>query len=55
LSAGKGAYGTSNGRGLRVMRERAAVLGGEVTAGEVDGTWVVRARLPIPSMSIGTT
>ena len=42
-----------NGRGLVGMRERAAVLGGDVTAGEEDGVWVVRARLPIGSASIG--
>lgn len=29
------------------MRERAAVLGGEFTAGAADRTWTVRAELPL--------
>ncbi|MBF6330280.1 two-component sensor histidine kinase [Nocardia transvalensis] len=34
-------------RGLINMRERAAALGGSLTAGPDDGGWVVRARLPL--------
>ncbi|MBF6423680.1 sensor histidine kinase [Nocardia cyriacigeorgica] len=34
-------------RGLTNMRERAAVLGGEFTAGAADRTWTVRAELPL--------
>ena len=36
------------GNGLRGMRERAALLGGEVAAGPgQDGGYVVRARIPL--------
>ncbi|MBO0610774.1 sensor histidine kinase [Myceligenerans salitolerans] len=34
------------GHGVAGMGERATVLGGTLTAGEVDGTWIVTARLP---------
>lgn len=34
------------GRGLRGMTERVAVLGGEVSAGPVDGRWEVVVRVP---------
>jgi len=38
------------GHGLRGMRERAAALGGDVTAGPADqGGWHVHARLPLRS------
>lgn len=38
----------SDGRGLRGIRERAALLGGEADAGPgADGEWRVRARLPL--------
>ncbi|GJF28038.1 two-component sensor histidine kinase [Kitasatospora sp. NE20-6] len=37
----------SGGKGLRGIRERAALLGGEAVAGPVDGDWVVRVRLPL--------
>jgi len=36
------------GNGLKGMRERVALLGGEVTAGPgLDGGFVVRARIPL--------
>jgi len=39
---------TQGGHGLRGMRERAAALGGDVTAGPVErGGWQVYARLPL--------
>ena len=42
-----GADGTpSTGHGLAGMRERAALYGGELTAGREGGDWVVRASLP---------
>lgn len=37
----------SSSSGLASMRERAAVLGGGVTAGAEGDAWVVRARLPL--------
>ncbi|MFW6693045.1 sensor histidine kinase [Streptomyces sp. MAR4 CNX-425] len=36
------------GSGLRGIRERAALLGGEAVAGPRDGEWRVRVTLPIP-------
>jgi signal transduction histidine kinase len=48
-SAGANA-GSLDGHGLRGMRERAAALGGDVTAGPVaKGGWHVHARLPLRS------
>ncbi|MEU4219241.1 histidine kinase [Actinoplanes sp. NPDC026623] len=45
-AGGSPAGGTGNG--LRGMRERAALLGGEVTAGPApDGGYLVRARIPL--------
>ena len=45
--AGESASG-GTGNGLRGMRERAALLGGEVAAGPgPDGGYVVRARIPL--------
>jgi signal transduction histidine kinase len=39
---------SAGGHGLRGMRERAAALGGEVTAGPAPSRgWHVRARLPL--------
>ncbi|MFG2874047.1 sensor histidine kinase [Streptomyces sp. NPDC048337] len=35
------------GSGLRGIRERAALLGGEATTGPYEGGWRVRARLPL--------
>ena len=44
-----------SGRGILGMRERAALHGGELTAGPEDDAWVVRARLPIsPAASVTT-
>ena len=41
---------TQGGHGLRGMRERAAALGGDVTAGPAErGGWHVHARLPLRS------
>ncbi|MEU9304248.1 histidine kinase [Streptomyces sp. NPDC048269] len=38
---------TGTGSGLRGMRERAALLGGEAETGPHEGSWRVRARLPL--------
>ncbi|MET9962652.1 histidine kinase [Streptomyces sp. NPDC006326] len=38
---------TGTGSGLRGMRERAALLGGEADTGPFEGSWRVRARLPL--------
>ena len=50
---GTGAEGSApaaGGHGLQGMRERAAALGGDVTAGPTDpGGWQVHARLPLTS------
>ncbi|MFJ9717304.1 sensor histidine kinase [Streptomyces sp. NPDC101213] len=46
-SAPSGIGGLGSGRGLTGMRERAAAVGGELTAGpRPDGGWRVRATLP---------
>jgi signal transduction histidine kinase len=37
----------SSGTGLVSIRERAALLGGELTAGRDGGVWRVRATLPL--------
>ncbi len=42
---------TGGGYGLRGMRERAALLGGTLSAGGVDGGWRVELRLPAPAGS----
>ena len=45
---GNAAAPKAGGHGLRGMRERAAALGGDVTAGPVErGGWQVHARLPL--------
>ncbi|MFD3544499.1 sensor histidine kinase [Streptomyces sp. NPDC058655] len=41
------AFMTGNGSGLRGMRERAALLGGDAETGPYEGGWRVRARLPL--------
>ena len=42
----------ATGHGLRGMAERAAALGGDITAGPADGGgWQVRARLPLSTGS----
>jgi len=47
---GNAAAPTGDGHGLRGMRERAAALGGDVTAGPAErGGWHVHARLPLRS------
>jgi signal transduction histidine kinase len=47
---GNAAAATGGGHGLRGMRERAAALGGDVTAGPAEhGGWQVHARLPLRS------
>ncbi|MBK3574590.1 histidine kinase [Streptomyces sp. MBT65] len=47
--------GMGSGRGLAGMRERAAAVGGELTAGPApDGGWRVRARLPDATGPRGT-
>jgi signal transduction histidine kinase len=44
---GRGATEPKAGNGLRGMGERAAALGGELTARAVDGGFEVRAELPV--------
>ncbi|MEU2247070.1 histidine kinase [Streptomyces sp. NPDC019224] len=39
--------GTGGGRGLRGIRERAALLGGEAEAGRQGGQWLLRVDLPL--------
>jgi signal transduction histidine kinase len=47
VDSGLGAPGPAGtGSGLIGMRERAALLGGTLSAGPVGGRWVVRAHLP---------
>jgi len=47
---GNAAAPADDGHGLRGMRERAAALGGDVTAGPTErGGWQVHARLPLRS------
>ncbi|MDQ7803186.1 histidine kinase [Amycolatopsis sp. A133] len=43
---GSGSRRSGGGRGLRGMAERVAVLGGELSAGPVDGRWEVVVRVP---------
>ena len=48
--SGSASQSSLGGHGLRGMRERAAALGGDVTAGPADtGGWHVHARLPLGS------
>ncbi|MEV6836380.1 histidine kinase [Streptomyces sp. NPDC051133] len=44
---GDGPRAPGSGSGLTGMRERAALLGGDFTAGPVAGLWSVRATLPL--------
>jgi signal transduction histidine kinase len=44
-----GRPGTGHGLGLDGMRERAAALGGTLTAGPGGRGWLVRAELPLPT------
>jgi signal transduction histidine kinase len=46
-----GHHSLSAGTGLPGMKERAALLGGHVTAGNEGGLWRVVARLPLPVRS----
>jgi signal transduction histidine kinase len=46
---GSGGPAGGEGHGLRGMSERAAALGGRISAGpRVEGGWCVRALLPLP-------
>ncbi|MFJ5897179.1 sensor histidine kinase [Streptomyces sp. NPDC093064] len=47
LTGAVSAAGAGGGRGLRGIRERAALLGGEAKAGQDDGWWLVRVDLPL--------
>ncbi|MFI1292186.1 sensor histidine kinase [Streptomyces sp. NPDC020792] len=47
LTGTSSAAGAGGGRGLRGIRERAALLGGEAKAGQDDGWWLVRVDLPL--------
>lgn len=58
--AGSGAAGgpaqRGAGLGIRAMRDRAAAVGGSLTAGPVGDQWEVRARLPrgpVPALATG--
>ncbi|MFE4857492.1 sensor histidine kinase [Streptomyces sp. NPDC056670] len=44
------ALGGKGGSGLRGMRERAALLGGEAETGPYEGEWRVRVRLPLDTL-----
>ncbi|TQM78729.1 signal transduction histidine kinase [Saccharothrix saharensis] len=46
----EGGDGGGLGTGLLNMRERTAAVGGSLTAGPTDGTWKVRAVLPLPEV-----
>lgn len=43
---------SADGRGLVGMRERIVLHGGELQTGAKDGQWVVRASLPLMSLSV---
>ncbi|MGW5125914.1 sensor histidine kinase [Streptomyces sp. NPDC004069] len=47
VRAAGGAAGAGGGRGLRGIRERAALLGGEARAGRDGDGWLVRVDLPL--------
>ncbi|GAA4871269.1 sensor histidine kinase [Kitasatospora terrestris] len=42
-----GGGGKGGGKGLRGIRERAVLLGGDATGEAVDGEWLLRVRLPV--------
>ncbi|MFC9324441.1 sensor histidine kinase [Kitasatospora sp. NPDC057015] len=46
-TTGPGRSRASGGKGLRGIRERAALLGGEASAGRQDDEWVLSVRLPL--------
>jgi signal transduction histidine kinase len=51
---GQGSLAAGEGNGIRGMRDRAAALGGQLTAGpRPGGGFRVRARLPLPSETKG--
>lgn len=47
LPAAASVAGTGGGSGLRGIRERAALLGGEARAGQDGGQWLLRVDLPL--------
>ncbi|MFI6443975.1 sensor histidine kinase [Kitasatospora sp. NPDC050543] len=46
-ATGPGQTRRGGGKGLRGVRERASLLGGEATAGREEDTWVLAVRLPL--------
>lgn len=52
--SGSGLGESGSGLGLQTMRDRATTLGGTFRAGpEPDGSWVVRAELPLTEVLVG--
>ncbi len=49
----QGLAATGGGYGVRGMRERAELLGGTLSAGEVNGGWRVELHLPAPEAKAG--
>jgi signal transduction histidine kinase len=53
--AGSGGLGQGSGYGLVGVRERLALVGGELVAGPVEpGSWVTEARIPLPPKGTDT-